>query len=215
MTGRGRYARRLPGWRSRALLVLALWVGILGMHGLAPVAMAVPAAHAHSHQRVQPGAERATRPAAEHAEASATPETSHAPRHDDCRGRHGGVHVHDGDAPDDSASGSVVHGRQDGAREDGARQDNARQDDARHSRGHRAQASGREDCHGHGGGAPAHHADPTCAAGSLGGPPALAPPGPDPVSLPHPDEARRSRPERPQHGGRAPPSLAELQLLRI
>ncbi|MFF3768579.1 DUF6153 family protein [Streptomyces sp. NPDC001922] len=176
------------------------------MHGLAPVAMAVPAAHAHSHQRVQPGAERVTPPGAEHADAPTAPEPSHAPRHDDCGGRHG----LDGDAPDGDAQGSDAQGS------DAPGSDvDERQDHARHSRGHHAQAPGREDCHGHGGGAPAHHADPTCAAGSLGGPPALAPPGPDPVSLPHPDAARRSVPERQQHGGRAPPSLAELQLLRI
>ncbi|WP_432092786.1 DUF6153 family protein [Streptomyces sp. bgisy100] len=183
------------------------------MHGLAPVAMAMPAAHAHSHQRIQPGAERATRAAAEHAEAPATRETSFAPRHDDCRGRYGQGHeshapVRDApvrDAPVRDAHGSDAVGA---AADD-------RQDYARHGHGHHARASASEDCHGHGGGSPAHHADPTCAAGSLAGPPALAPPGPDPVSLTHPDEARRSVPERPRHGGRAPPSLAELQLLRI
>lgn len=72
-------------------------------------------------------------------------------------------------------------------------------------------------CHGHGDG-PAHHsahADDLCAAGGISGAPALSVPAvsslspTDPALRPH--LPARYEPE----GGRAPPSLAELQLLRI
>ncbi len=72
-------------------------------------------------------------------------------------------------------------------------------------------------CHGHGDG-PAHHsahADDLCAAGGVSGSPAL--PAPAVSALPPADLAYR--PHAPvgyePEGGRAPPSLAELQLLRI
>lgn len=70
----------------------------------------------------------------------------------------------------------------------------------------------------HGGGTSdghAHHADATCASGAVGGGPALPVPLPDPVTGAVPADAdRRSVPATPE-SGRAPPSLAELQLLRI
>ncbi|MYX95756.1 hypothetical protein GT045_13275 [Streptomyces sp. SID486] len=68
---------------------------------------------------------------------------------------------------------------------------------------------------GHCGGGRLHHADPTCASGALAdGPqlPALAPApagGAVPAGVPSP-----SLPTAPD-SARAPPSLAELQLLRI
>ncbi|WP_461010151.1 DUF6153 family protein [Streptomyces capparidis] len=68
------------------------------------------------------------------------------------------------------------------------------------------------DCDGHGG---ADHADQTCASGAVpGGPalPALLPALTRPVIEP---EAVRAPVVHAPDGGRAPPSLAELQLLRI
>ncbi|MGW2745575.1 DUF6153 family protein [Streptomyces sp. NPDC001450] len=68
---------------------------------------------------------------------------------------------------------------------------------------------------GHCGGHLMHHADPTCASGAVNGgprPPALVP---DPVTAPAPVDALRSRAVTAPDGARAPPSLAELQLLRI
>jgi hypothetical protein len=66
------------------------------------------------------------------------------------------------------------------------------------------------DCRKH-----AHHADPTCASGAVDGPPAL--PAPTLVSARlsyEPGSLPACAPYAPE-GGRAPPSLAELQLLRI
>lgn len=70
-------------------------------------------------------------------------------------------------------------------------------------------------CHGGGtGGGHAQHADPTCASGAVGAGPVL------PALLPDPSGAAgavdldgRSVVAAPE-GGRAPPSLAELQILR-
>jgi hypothetical protein len=71
-------------------------------------------------------------------------------------------------------------------------------------------------CHGAGNSdGHAHHADATCASGAVGGGPALPVPLPDPVTgAVLADADRRSVPVTPE-SGRAPPSLAELQLLRI
>jgi len=71
-------------------------------------------------------------------------------------------------------------------------------------------------CHNTGNsGGHAHHADTTCASGAVGGGPALPVPLPDPVTgAVLADAGRRSVPATPE-SGRAPPSLAELQLLRI
>nr|WP_206440991.1 DUF6153 family protein [Streptomyces scabichelini] len=71
-------------------------------------------------------------------------------------------------------------------------------------------------CHGDGHGGHAQHADPSCASGAVGAsyvPPA---PGADPVgaAIATSDTGHRYVPDSPG-GGRAPPSLAELQLLRI
>ncbi|WP_371660535.1 DUF6153 family protein [Streptomyces sp. NBC_00280] len=71
-------------------------------------------------------------------------------------------------------------------------------------------------CHGMGShGGHAHHADATCASGAVPAGhtfPALTP---DPAGAPVPAaRADRSLPRSPE-GARAPPSLAELQLLRI
>ncbi|GAA2607986.1 DUF6153 family protein [Streptomyces axinellae] len=72
-------------------------------------------------------------------------------------------------------------------------------------------------CHGHGDGSAHHsaHADDLCAAGGISGAPALSVPDVSSLAPAHsalrPHLPARYEPE----GGRAPPSLAELQLLRI
>lgn len=80
----------------------------------------------------------------------------------------------------------------------------------------RAEPSGVRVCHGMGShGGHTRHADVTCASGAVPAGhtfPALTPdPAGAPVLTAHAD---RSRPRSPE-GARAPPSLAELQLLRI
>lgn len=61
----------------------------------------------------------------------------------------------------------------------------------------------------------AQHADPTCASGAVGAGPALPALIPDPFGRAgSPVSGLRSMAAEPE-GGRAPPSLAELQLLRI
>ncbi|MDX3384391.1 DUF6153 family protein [Streptomyces niveiscabiei] len=65
-------------------------------------------------------------------------------------------------------------------------------------------------CGGH-----ARHADATCAAAKVMGAPVLAGPVADPVAVVVPGEAVRSVVRGDAEAARAPPSLAELQLLRI
>ncbi|MEV0634499.1 DUF6153 family protein [Streptomyces sp. NPDC050619] len=67
------------------------------------------------------------------------------------------------------------------------------------------------DCHGH-----AQHADPTCASASVSGAPGVVPVLlPDVVVGAGVPLARTSPGGSGRDGGRAPPSLSELQLLRI
>ncbi|MEW1775247.1 DUF6153 family protein [Streptomyces sp. NPDC086777] len=68
---------------------------------------------------------------------------------------------------------------------------------------------------GHCGGDRAHHADATCASGAVSGGPALPAPVPDPVPVPTAACLVTVRPAGAPAGARAPPDLAELQLLRI
>ncbi|MFG3026318.1 DUF6153 family protein [Streptomyces sp. NPDC048254] len=68
---------------------------------------------------------------------------------------------------------------------------------------------------GHCGGDHAHHADATCASGAVSGGPALPALVPDPVPVPAAARPADSRPATAPDGARAPPDLAELQLLRI
>ncbi|MDF3142519.1 DUF6153 family protein [Streptomyces sp. T21Q-yed] len=70
-------------------------------------------------------------------------------------------------------------------------------------------------CHGaDSGGGHAQHADPTCASGAVGAGPVLPAPMPDPSGTAVADDLDgRSLAAAPE-GGRAPPSLAELQILR-
>lgn len=79
-------------------------------------------------------------------------------------------------------------------------------------------ASAHAHCGGEGGcgsGGHVHHADTTCASGALDGPPTPPALVPSPVRPAEPDEAAGAGEAKGQDGGRAPPSLAELQLLRI
>ncbi|GAB2841811.1 DUF6153 family protein [Streptomyces deserti] len=65
------------------------------------------------------------------------------------------------------------------------------------------------------GGGHAQHADPTCASAAVSGGPVLPTLVPDPVPAPvRADAVRAAAPAAPD-GARAPPDLAELQLLRI
>jgi hypothetical protein len=65
------------------------------------------------------------------------------------------------------------------------------------------------------GGGHVRHADTTCASGAVGGGPALPALAPDPSAPAVRAEAAPSRAARTPDGARAPPSLSELQLLRI
>jgi hypothetical protein len=72
-------------------------------------------------------------------------------------------------------------------------------------------------CHGSEGG-PAHHsahADDLCAAGGVSGAPELSAPAVSPLSPSGPAPRSHVPARYEPEGGRAPPSLAELQLLRI
>ncbi|MFF5142684.1 DUF6153 family protein [Streptomyces sp. NPDC013157] len=68
---------------------------------------------------------------------------------------------------------------------------------------------------GHCGGDHAQHADATCASGAVSGGPALPALVPDPVPVRPAACPAASRPATAPDGARAPPDLAELQLLRI
>ncbi|WP_223732001.1 DUF6153 family protein [Streptomyces purpurogeneiscleroticus] len=124
-----------PARRWRALLVLGLLAGLLGMHALAPVATAAAPSHQH------------------HGAMAATAQAAH----------HGGC------ADDGCGSGT-----------------------------HRG-----------------HHADATCASGAIPGGPALPDLLPGAVVPPEAADAPCAAAPTSEHGSRAPPSLAELQLLRI
>ncbi|MYQ49193.1 hypothetical protein GTW40_29950 [Streptomyces sp. SID4985] len=74
---------------------------------------------------------------------------------------------------------------------------------------------GAEHDHGHDGSGHAHHADATCASGAVPGGPELALPASPDVIAPVTGALSPARPASAPDGARAPPSLAELQLLRI
>ncbi|MFF4268424.1 DUF6153 family protein [Streptomyces sp. NPDC001536] len=133
MTGPEHHPALPPRWRWRALLVLALLAGLMGMHALAPGA-------------------------------AVADEHPHAP-------------------PMAAVSVSATHGDCDGA--------------------------------GHCGSGHVSHADATCAAAAVSGGPTLPALVPDPVATVVRDESPRAYTGSDPEGARAPPSLAELQLLRI
>ncbi|GAA4292453.1 DUF6153 family protein [Streptomyces venetus] len=68
---------------------------------------------------------------------------------------------------------------------------------------------------GHCGGGHVQHADVTCASGAVGGGPVLPALVADPVAVGVRQDVVRDHPAVEQDGARAPPSLSELQLLRI
>ncbi|MFD8868872.1 DUF6153 family protein [Streptomyces sp. NPDC059590] len=77
-------------------------------------------------------------------------------------------------------------------------------------------ATAHSGCDGACGGSHLHHADPTCASPAVGGGPTLSAPPSAPVAVcGHDLTAARLGTAPSPADGRAPPSLAELQLLRI
>ncbi|MEU6664197.1 DUF6153 family protein [Streptomyces sp. NPDC046821] len=85
---------------------------------------------------------------------------------------------------------------------------------------HASRASAPEKCdHENGGGCDGYmaHADSVCASASVAGPPTLVDPAltPDVSACPAQPQGRVSSAVGEPDGGRAPPSLSELQLLRI
>ncbi|MDF3142494.1 MULTISPECIES: DUF6153 family protein [unclassified Streptomyces] len=70
-------------------------------------------------------------------------------------------------------------------------------------------------CHGDSGNGHAEHADATCASGAVGTGPVLPAPLSDAVGTLSPADSVRGVFATAPDGGRAPPTLAELQLLRI
>ncbi|MFF8398449.1 DUF6153 family protein [Streptomyces sp. NPDC016172] len=69
--------------------------------------------------------------------------------------------------------------------------------------------------YGHCGEGHVQHADASCASGAVGGGPVLPPLVQDPVPVVEGESAVRAYAVADTDGARAPPSLAELQLLRI
>ncbi|MDQ1066712.1 DUF6153 family protein [Streptomyces canus] len=72
-----------------------------------------------------------------------------------------------------------------------------------------------ETCHAGCGSGHLHHADATCVSGAVSGGPVLPGLAPDPAATAVSDDSLRPAAVMSQDGARAPPSLAELQLLRI
>ncbi|MEU0680171.1 MULTISPECIES: DUF6153 family protein [Streptomyces] len=140
MTRLGQLMRPHSVVRSFGLLVSALLLGLLGMHGLGPVPDVAAASSEHDRMAV-----------VAHADVDVT-----APMPDGCDHGEGG-------------------------------------------------------CSGH-----TDHADPACASASVAGAPALVPVLlPDVMQCAEPHKTRTSPAGSGPDGGRAPPSLSELQLLRI
>ncbi|MFD5132364.1 DUF6153 family protein [Streptomyces olindensis] len=145
-------APRFAVRRWRALCVLGLLVGLLGMHGLAPGGGLPGQAHA------QPM----------HAQPSHAQPTHAQPSH--------AAQTHEGT-----------------------------------SAAHQPQATPYGQCgHGH-----VQHADATCASGAVSGGPVLPLLVADPVPVSVREDVVRAHAVADPDGARAPPSLSELQLLRI
>ncbi|WP_437063215.1 DUF6153 family protein [Streptomyces sp. enrichment culture] len=70
-------------------------------------------------------------------------------------------------------------------------------------------------CHGDGSGGHTRHADATCASGAIGAGPVVPMLMPDPLGAASPTDHLPGALAATPDGGRAPPTLAELQLLRI
>jgi hypothetical protein len=147
------HGRRPPAWRWRAVCVLGLLAGLLGMHGLAPHGGFPDHTHTSSAHAAPAGHPPASSAAAPLTSASAQ----------------GAAAVHDGCGATDG------------------------------------------DC----GGGHLRHADTTCASGAVGGGPVLPALVADPVPTAVRAEVPPSHEAEAPDGARAPPSLSELQLLRI
>ncbi|MFE7275621.1 DUF6153 family protein [Streptomyces sp. NPDC057623] len=86
---------------------------------------------------------------------------------------------------------------------------------ARAMSGHTTAMTDEAVCHGSdSGGGHAQHADPTCASGAVGAGPVLPAPAPDPGGARAAGDLDGRSVAAATEGGRAPPSLAELQILR-
>ncbi|KAF4408285.1 DUF6153 family protein [Streptomyces lycii] len=210
MSSKARFfpARQQPVRRTRALFVLTLLAGLLGMHGLAPAA-ALPTAHGHGSgpghhaQQVRPAQHtgpaqpiRHTGPVQPAQHGHPVPHlVSHPVPHDV---RH---HIRDVRDTQDHVREHVRHRGQD-------------RQHAQHGAGERH--AGASLCHRVPGEPGGHsvHADQSCSSAAVSA--AVSLPGLTPSVGEVP--AAGHAPARGAHGppgGRAPPTLAELQLLRI
>ncbi|MFE5604123.1 DUF6153 family protein [Streptomyces coelicoflavus] len=152
------YVPRPPAWWWRAVCVLGLFAGLLGMHGLAPGGGLPEHSAGHPHTSAAPMAP-STGPGT-HTRAAASPKTAPGA---------GAGATHAGCPQDDGSCGG-----------------------------------------GH-----LRHADAMCASGAVSDGPVLSAPLPDPVPVVGCDGIVRAYAAGAPDGARAPPSLAELQLLRI
>lgn len=170
MNGPEQHPARPPLRRWRALLVLALLAGLMGMHALAPGA-AVADDHHPPHAAPMAVAEPGPASASAHASASGTAPVS------------GPASLAAAVSASIPVSVSAVH---EGCADAG-------------------------DC----GSGHVTHADTTCSAAAVSGGPSLPALVADPVAVVVQDESAHAYAGSDPEGARAPPSLAELQLLRI
>ncbi|WP_202550140.1 DUF6153 family protein [Streptomyces sp. SID8352] len=214
--------RRPPLGRWYALCVLGLLAGLLGMHGLAPggsLPQPVPrhpaTGHAVTGQAVMGPAVMG--PAV--MERTVTGQAVMGPA---VMGRTVAGHVGNGrteaagsatGAPSAAPAGPLGAGPSPAARAvtGGA---SAHPGAGAVPSGTLAHAGCVEDRGGCGGGH-VHHADAMCSSGAPDDAPAPAPPAADPLPAPPGEAVVRARAAGAPDGARAPPSLAELQLLRI
>ncbi|MEU2490607.1 DUF6153 family protein [Streptomyces sp. NPDC007883] len=181
-------SRARPTGRALALLVLAVLAGVLGMHALAPAGVTGTQDRTH-------GAAATVQVPPVHGQAARGQSVHASP-------------VHGQAARGQSVQASPVHGQ------------------AVHASALHGESARASSAHGpfvpeavpgcsHTSGGSDHlgHADGTCAAAGVGSP--YAPPEPEPGLGAAPRVAAPDGAGRTSTGGRAPPGLAELQLLRI
>ncbi|WP_267886641.1 DUF6153 family protein [Streptomyces leeuwenhoekii] len=193
--GSEQHGRRPPAWRWRAVCVLGLLAGLLGMHGLAPRGGLPDHTHTSS-AHVAP----AGHPLASSAAAPLTPAS--AP------GASVPASVSSGSA--DSLAASVPAVPSGRGPEPGPER-SAPPSSPAAAAAHDGCGATDGDC----GGGHVRHADTTCASGAVGGGPVLSALVADPVPPAVRAEGASSRVAEAPDGARAPPSLSELQLLRI
>lgn len=191
MRGSEQHGRRPPAWRSRAVCVLGLLAGLLGMHGLAPQGGFPAHAHAASahtapteRSDTAPTERSASSPAAAPLSATSAPAAASPAS---------ALPVASGPVPEAGPGRPAP-------------------------RSAPAAAAAHDGCgatDGSCGGGHVRHADTTCASGAVGGGPALPALVADPAAPAVRADAAPSRAARAPDGARAPPSLSELQLLRI